>query len=255
MILQDIYHYDHKLNALPHSVWALYVVPAFVLALLSHSLVFNGILIVLYIVLSIKLARARAIQLFRLYKIPLLFIFMGSLTVAVSFQSSDSLFSVKGLSIGFGKENLMLAVETLFRSLAVISIVFFALLTRTISEIAEIMHACYVPNIIIELFILTYKFISNLGDIITRMIIAQKSRLAYTRRGNKFHSLTNLFSAVFRRSVAKSMQLDMVMQARMGSGNFYFVSRRKLLKNRQVLEPLLLSSGLLMCFIIFQIYG
>jgi len=255
MIIQELYRHDHTLSTVSHIVWAAYVVPAFVLALLSQSLIFHGMLIILYTLLIIRLARITILQLFRLYKIPLLFILIGCLTVALSFHSSEPVFSVGGLSIGFAKGRLVAALEILFRSLAVISIVYFGLLTRTISEIAEIMHACYVPKILIELFVLTYKFIFNLVDTITRMIVAQKSRLAYTGYGGGFQALTWLLSAMFRRSVEKSMQLEMVTKARMGSGDFLFVGRRKSFEKGQLVAPLLLSTGLLCGFLLLNIYG
>jgi energy-coupling factor transporter transmembrane protein EcfT len=193
-------------------------------------------------------------QIFRLYAYPVLFLFIGCLTIAVSFRENMDYPLFSNPHVGFSKSDLALAINIFFRSMAVLSIVLFGILTFSISEIATLMHSIRVPGLFIELFILTYKFIFNLASATKNMYTAQKLRLAYQKPGD-VRSFSMLMAATFRRAFDQSTNLSIAIDTRLGTGSFHFVSQRKQFEMHQLYGPSVFAVLLTLIFIFFQLHG
>lgn len=249
-----VFNYNHRLADTPTIVRAVYIIPTFTLVYLTNTFLFNGIVALLYIILTKHITGTSCKQLFRLYAFPLLFLFIGCLTIALSFSGSSDYQFFANLPIGFSDHEVTLATDVFFRGAAILSIVFFGILTHSISEIAALMHNIRVPNLFIELFILTYKFIFNLALATKNMYTAQKLRLAYQKPGDvKTFSL--LMAAIFRKAFAQSTNLAIAIDARLGTGSFHFISKRKHFEMNQLIGPSMFTLLLVLVFIIFQNHG
>ncbi|MGM0567553.1 MAG: CbiQ family ECF transporter T component [Bacteroidota bacterium] len=132
---------------------------------------------------------------------------------------------------------------------------YFYLLTHTISEISEAMYKSKFPNLLVELFGLSYKFIHNLWSIGKTMLIAQNCRLAYSNRQNRIYAFSLLLSAVFRKALIQTSQLEIAINSRLGDGHFYFVNPKRGFYKTQIMAPLLLSVFLTGLYLIFENYG
>ncbi|MFO8001547.1 MAG: CbiQ family ECF transporter T component, partial [Marinilabilia sp.] len=199
---------------------------------------------------KIKLSRIS-----KMYKFPLFFILTGCITIAVSFGSADPLISLNIGGLGIDKANALLARDIFFRGLAVLSLIYFYLLTHTISEISETMYKSKFPNLLVELFVLSYKFIHNLWSTSKTMLIAQNCRLAYSHRRNRIYAFSLLLSAVFRKALNQTSQLEVAINSRLGDGHFYFLNPQRGFHKAQIIAPLLLSVCLTGLFLIFENYG
>jgi cobalt/nickel transport system permease protein len=249
-----VFNYNHHLANTPLAFRAIYIVPAFLLVYLTNTYAFNGLVILSYFILTKYITKSTFKQLFRLYAYPVLFLFIGCLTIAVSFRENMDYPLFSNPHVGFSKSDLALAINIFFRSMAVVSILFFGILTFSISEIATLMHSVRVPVLFIELFILTYKFIFNLASATKNMHTAQKLRLAYQKPGD-VRTFSLLMAATFRRAFALSANLSIAIDARLGSGNFHFFSQRKQFKIHQIYGPSVFTSLLIIIFILFQYHG
>lgn len=254
MVLQEIYNYKHKLAGTPLIIRALYIFPAFVLALFSNSVAFNISVILIYVFIAQLITKISLKRILRLYTYPVLFIVLGCLTIAFSFNSSTPIFPNSQLNIGFDSENIRLATQILSRSIALVCIVIFWLLTNTISEISEAMRFLRIPNLFIEIFVLTYKFIFNLSTVSKIMYTAQLSRQGYMKR-NKVYAFTQLFSAVFRKAMQQSHQLAIAADVRLGNGCFYFLRKKNCFRMEQLITPTILLLLLLTSFLIVKTHG
>ncbi len=254
MILKELYNPHHKLVKLPLLVKSIYLLPAFVLVLCSSSLMFDGLVLAVFLVLTFFVCKLSVSHLFKLYRIPLMFILLGCLTIAISLESTRPFFKIYSISLGFDMSNVEVAKLVLLRSLAMVSVVFFGLLTHTISELAVAMRYCKIPTLFIELFILTYNFIFSLSHTAKSLHIAQKCRLAYSTQGNKLPAFGLLIYATFRKALYQSSQVEIALMARLGTGDFVFVSPEKSFAKRQLLSPILLSCLLLLLYLKIKQY-
>jgi len=193
--------------------------------------------------------------LLKLYAYPLFFVITGSLVVALSFQVSDPLFQLNGVSIGITPENQAMALAIVSRSLALMSIAFFFFLSHSVSEISEVMRKMKMPALLIELFILSYKYIVGLMASGKSILTAQHCRLAYSGPGNKTYAFSLLISMVFRRAMEQTNQLETSINSRLGDGIFCFVRPEKMLRKKQFIVPVSLNLFLAAMFLIFEYYG
>lgn len=254
MRIEESYNPTHKLASTSYKVRMLFILPALILALINHSLIFDIGLISLFFFLTLYICKTRPSDLLLLYKIPFLFTILGAFTLALSFAENDVFFSFLGLNIGFQHAQLILALEVVCKSFAIISIVFFGLLTHTISEISGIMHRIRIPKLFIELFVLTYKFILNLIDAANNMRTAQNCRLAYASGNNKIKAFSLLLFAVFNKAMRQSIEIDKSMEARCGT-SFVFVSPKTAAKKVDYIFPLMLTITLLVFFLKLNVYA
>ncbi|PCH77830.1 MAG: hypothetical protein COB98_02330 [Flavobacteriaceae bacterium] len=232
MLIESVYNYKHRLVDAHFLVKIVYVLPAFVLVLISENTAFHGFAFCLIFIACKYIAKVPIFHLLKLFSVPFLFIFIGCFTLLFSFDKIHG--------IGILDDSYFLGIAIFTKSMALISVMYFFLLTHTISEISKYMYACKVPSLFIELFVLTYKFIYLLSDTAKSMQIAQKCRMG-DQQGylNTVRNYGLLFSMVFRHAMLQTEQLEIAMSARLGSNNFVFVQEKHAYSFMNLLAPIL----------------
>lgn len=242
MWITEIYKHDHRLQQLSPAVRALYWAPAMVLALLSGSVYFDWAMFGLVNIGILRITRISLSNLTRLYRIPVAFILLGCFVIVVEIPAQQAFITIGQLPIGFSSGGIQLASLLLSRSLALISILYFILLTNTISELAELMRKCRIPALFIDLFVITFKFIENLRLTSFEMYRAQKCRLGYSGNGKRIPLFASLMAAVFQQSMQNAKQLETAMQARCAGENYCFLQEERQFALPQLCFPMGLAS-------------
>ena len=247
MLIEDLYNYNHKLSKTPVVIKSLYVLPAFILSIISTNMLFHIGVISIFLIAIIYVTQQPILKLLKLFLIPSAFIFIGCLTLLVSFNLKGNWSTF----IYLNRETLPIAIAIFFRSYAIVSVVYFWLLTHTISEIAEIMYICKIPSLFVELFVLIYKFIYMLMHTTKTMLIAQKCRMGYASiRNNSISSFSNLFGAVFKQSMQQTSQLEIAMDSRLGNNEYLFVKPKVNFNIKTAIIPLTINIAIIVAFII-----
>lgn len=255
MNLSELYNHKHKLSNSPLYIRILYVIPAFVMAFLSGSLLFNVIVIVSFLLLTQIITDIQLKRLIKLYSYPLVFIVFGCITIAFTLNSSSPLFTFFNWQFGFDSENMMLSFHILSRSLAIICVTFFGLLTHSVSEISAIMKTLRVPNLFVELFLLTYKFIFELSFVSNMMYTAQVSRGAYMGKSDLLKAFSMLSSAVFRNAILQCNRVAIAIDVRLGDEGVCFLRKENCFRVQQLFVPVAFFIGLLISFLILMENG
>ncbi|SNR51464.1 Energy-coupling factor transporter transmembrane protein EcfT [Lutibacter agarilyticus] len=247
MLIKDLYNYNHKLVKTPVVIKSLYVLPAFILSIISTNIFFHIGIVVIFLIAIIYVTQQSILKLLKLFLIPSAFIFIGCLTLLVSINLNGNWHTY----IYFNKETLPVAISILFRSYAIVSVVYFWLLTHTISEIAEIMFVCKITSLFIELFVLIYKFIHMLMYTTKTMLIAQKCRMGYASiRKNSINSFVYLFGAVFKQSMLQTSKIEIAMDSRLGNNEYLFVKPKLNFDIKKITIPLAVNMAIVAAFII-----
>ncbi len=255
MLIHNLFNHKHKLANTPLLIRGVYSLPALVLLFISDSYIFQLTLTLFYLVLILFVTKIHIQKLFLLLRVPAVFIILSCLTLIITIKSPNPFLSFKGITLGVEQENLDTGLGILIKSLAIISVVYFWFLTYTISEIARIMQALRIPQLFIDLFILTYKFIFNLSQIAQNMLIAQKCRLAYSGSRSSLKSFAVLFFAVFKQAMFRTATVDAAICSRAGDGSFRFVGEKQVFRKQQLLIPVFIVLILTGNFIILEFYG
>lgn len=176
----------------------------------------------------------------KLIFIPLAFLIIGVLTIAinVNLKVDSELFSFRILNINFGctYESILSAIKVFFKSIASVSCLYFLNLTTPFFEILSVLRKLKIPQLLIELIGLIYRFIFVLLDTANMIYISQSSRLGYSTTKIGFNSLGKLITALFISSYKHSQDAYIAMESRCYDGdinvleNNYEYSYKNLLK-------------------------
>lgn len=162
--------------------------------------------------------------------IPLAFLIIGLLTVAINILQPDSkaLFSlvIFNLKLGCTRESLVMAAKVFFKALGSVSCLYFLALTTPMFEILMVLKKLKVPKLFIELMGLIYRFIFVLLDTADSIFISQNSRLGYATVKLGYHSLGKLIAALFIASYRKSQQIYIAMESRCYDGDIRLIEEQ-----------------------------
>lgn len=115
-------------------------------------------------------------------------------------------------------ENIQKAVKLFFTAIASVSCLYFLILTTHITEIMMILRKIKIPETIIDIMTITYRFIFVMFETVSSIIFSQKSRLGYANVANSFRSLAGIVSNLFSCVLKKADQIYLAMESRCGFG-------------------------------------
>lgn len=160
-----------------------------------------------------------------LLRIPLLFLVVGCAVVLVEWQGGFAVTKASALAAG----------TLFFQALGAVSCLFFFSTTTPMPQLIEVLRRWRLPDVVIELMYLIYRYLFVLLTVQRQMTISATARLGY--RGLRRSVATagkvsgNLLAASFRRSRA---YFD-AMEARCYDGRLAFLATVPPLKRRHVL--------------------
>lgn len=197
-----------------------------ILCVLSEDWVFHIMIAVIMMITVIRYSHLKINNYIRLLLVPSLFILLSGIAILILFSPVKLGF----LDIPFAGWYLSITVNSLSKTLIVIirayasiTCLFMISLTTPMSDIIHVCRQIKIPEIIIELMYLIYRFIMILFDAHSKMTIAADSRLGYINLKNTYISMKgiamNLLSLSFQKA---SVSFD-AMESRgyIGKLNFY----------------------------------
>lgn len=176
---------------------------------------------------------------FKLITIPISFLVIGILTIAISVTRAGEGFlyavSFGNFTVGVTGQSIMTAANLFFKSLGAVSCLYFLSLTTPMVEIILILKRLRVPVIFIELMTLIYRFIFVLMETAGQMYTAQSSRLGYRSLRLAYASLSQLIANLFIKAYSRANALSVTLMSRCYSGELnvlepqYIISRKNIL--------------------------
>ncbi|HHY54320.1 MAG TPA: cobalt ECF transporter T component CbiQ [Chloroflexi bacterium] len=156
------------------------------------------------------------------------FLLAGVLGVAISVSTMPD---AGGAALGpfwvrSDAASVWLALNLFLRALGSVSAMNFLALTTPILDLIELLRRLRVPEVLVEVMGLTYRFIFILFDSLERMTLAQEVRLGFGNWRSSLRSAaligTNLFIDAFRRSRI----LETALQSRAWDGALRVLPRK-----------------------------
>ena len=154
----------------------------------------------------IKLVKIKMRELYNLYKVVLFFMFMTSISLII-----------------MGNDFLRLNIHV-FSS---IGAMYFLFCTTPVTQIAEVMLNFKIPRIIVELFLLIYRFIFLFVEIKNQMINSQNTRLGNMSLKISYKSFGLLVSNLFNKILILSEKTNTSVNSRLGSEFIFLRSQYK----------------------------
>lgn len=173
----------------------------------------------------------------KLLFVPMAFLVIGVLTIAINISSNPQGFllslPIAGVWLGVSKVGMYEAVRLFFRVLGSVSCLYFLSLSTPMVDLLTVLRRLKVPKIMVEMMNLVYRFIFILMDTADTMLIAQNSRLGYRSLSTGYHSLGTLASTLFIRSYKRSNDLFIALESRGYDGDLN-VLEEPFMKNRKI---------------------
>ena len=158
----------------------------------------------------IKLVKIKIRELYNLYKVVLFFMFMTTLSL-----------------IFIGKDFISLNIHV-FSS---IGAMYFLFCTTPVTQIAEVMLNFKIPRIIVELFLLIYRFIFLFVEIKNQMINSKNTRLGNINLKISYKSFALLLSNLFNKILILSEKTNISVKSRLGT-EFIFLGNKYKTKSK-----------------------
>ena len=154
----------------------------------------------------IKLVKIKMRELYNLYKVVLFFMFMTSISLII-----------------MGNDFLRLNIHA-FSS---VGAMYFLFCTTPVTQIAEVMLNLKMPRIIVELFLLIYRFIFLFVEIKNQMINSQNARLGSMSLKISYKSFGLLVSSLFNKVLILSEKTNTSVNSRLGTEFIFLRSQYK----------------------------
>ncbi len=123
------------------------------------------------------------------------------------------------LAFGTTPASLDLALRLATRALGCVAALNFLVLTTPFIDIVELLRRMRMPALLIEIVMLTYRFIFILLESLDRMHNAQDSRLGYSSFRNSMASLGLLGSRLFVDAYHRSRRMEIALESRGSCGD------------------------------------
>ena len=171
----------------------------------------------------------------KLLTVPMSFLIIGVITIAINSSDSKSSFlcsiSVLGMYVGVTLKGIQNAVHLFFKALGAVSCLYYLSLNTPMLDLLSALSKIKVPKLIVEMMGLIYRFIFVLLETANTMVIAQNSRLGYSNLSSGYRSLGALVSTLFIRAYKRSDQLYTALEARGYDGELNVIEEKSLNSN------------------------
>lgn len=190
------------------------------LCVFSTSVVAPAVIAVTMGVLTVMKAKIPAGFYLKLLMVPLSFAIFSCAAILFVQGSADPIISIgiMGLKLEASRQGANLAALLLARTFGGMSALFFIALTTPMVELFSVLRSIGVPEVIVELSMLIYRYIFVLLGEAAMIRDAQEMRLGYSSLRSSFNSFAMLSSVLFLRAWDQGERLMIAMDSRCYDG-------------------------------------
>lgn len=168
--------------------------------------------------------------LLKLMALPLGFLIIGVLTIALTISRTPEnflfAFSVGDFYLGATVSSMGTAMRTMSVSLSAVSCLYFLALTTPMVELIYVLQLFKLPDVVVELMVLIYRFIFVFIDTAFAMYHAQQSRCGHLSFRKSLHSFALLFANLWGKAFFKSKSLFVSLESRGYGGSLQVLNPR-----------------------------
>lgn len=187
----------------------------------------------------------------KLLSIPLAFLLSSVIVIlcTIAFQPLQGAivqFSIGPFYVGIFEQSIEKSITLLFVSTASVSCLYFLLLTTTIQSFLYGLKLCKIPDVLLDLIALTYRFIFVFLETSKTIYLAQLSRLGNCTVMQMIKSLALLVSALFVKVIHDAKELQFSIDSRSLSGYQVVISQQYTYKKSSWLVLFLMIGSILL---------
>lgn len=223
MLLIDKYAYTNNLADYNPMAKFFFAIGALLIAIIINNVYINLIIFLTMVFLTVFIAKIPIDKYFKIISIPMFFLLISVITILLSISNENGfIWSIKlsNKYLGMTTYSLKESINTIMRVLASISSTFFLGLTTPLNSIIDILKKFKLPNTLIELFVLIYRFIFIFLEESKDIIMAQEMKFGYNNTKNSYKSIALLIKCLFIRVLLRYKDMIIALDTKLYNGEF-----------------------------------
>lgn len=203
------------------------------------------------IVMMWKLSKIHLESVMRLLRIPLLFLLASYLVILLEWMKSPGgiwQLQLGGGWLGITENSLHQAVTLFFQAMGSVCCLFFLSTSTPMPQLIEVLRKCHLPELMIELMYLIYRYLFVLLEVQRQMTVAATARLGYADWKRSLITVGKISGGLLASSFRRSNACYDAMEARGYQGKLVFLSHTPKLRMEHV--GVALAYGVLLCLLI-----
>lgn len=227
MLLIDKYAYTNRLRNLSPgikaSIGAIFLIASMLfknLYILIGNILFMSFIIVVVAKIDFK-------SYINILKIPMYFLLMGvgMNLLNISVDGKELLYSCKFFSfyIGISKISIDTSIHILFRAISSLTCVYFFMLTTPFNQLIFLLKKLHLPDNLIEVTMLIYRFIFILLEEVSDIKKSQELRFGYVNLKTSYKSLGILVNLLYRRIMKRYDDMCVSLDIKLYDGKFHII--------------------------------
>lgn len=223
MLIIDNYAYTNRLSKTnPVLKTGLVLISLLLTTTVNNNYINTGIM-VLMVFLTIKVAGIPLKNYIKVLSIPLGFLILSMVTILLSISKEDIFimgFRLFNIYIGITPESIFQSIRLFTRTMGALCSTFFLGLTTPLNHIIKVFKKIGVPNTIIEIIVLVYRFIFIFLEEANEIYNAQNIRFGYLNIKNSYKSISLLIRSLFIRVLLKYQDMVVALECKLYNGEF-----------------------------------
>lgn len=242
----DNYAHCNGLRNANTKLKVLFATASLLVGVLSTSPVAPLTILLLMASLTIFAAKIPVRAYLRWFSAPMLFTLPVFIVMIFFFGSAEAWFTFKvlGYPLTAYRDGFNLGLLVVSRVLSGTSCLFFLAFTTPMAELFSVLQLLRIPDIVIELMMMIYRYIFVVLEEAGSMQHAQKMRLGYSGFKRSLDSVSLLASNLFIRAWDRGEKLYVAMNSRCYNGRITLLEEDKTLPRLPLLGLLALESAL-----------
>lgn len=198
---------------------------ALIVSIITNNINLHLIIMIIISIMIIFWAKVDIKLYIKCLKIPIYFLFIGTILnlISISFENTGFLLNIKifGIYIGTTEFSIDNSIHILLRALSCIISIYFLILTTPFNQLIIILKKMYIPDVLIELMILTYRFIFLFLEEIKDIYKSQQLKFGYNNLKNSYNSTSLLIKVLFFRMMKKYEEMSITLDIKLYDGKFH----------------------------------
>lgn len=166
-------------------------------------------------------------QIFQLLRIPMLFLIVSCTVILLELGHGP--FGIWQLHVGnlwfcVTQDSLHRAVTLFFQAMGAVTCLYFLSSTTPMPQLIEVLRRCHMPELVIELMYLIYRYLFVLLDVQQKLTTAASARLGYAGARRSVSTAGRVSGALLASSFRRSSQCYDAMESRCYDGKLRFLS-------------------------------
>jgi cobalt/nickel transport system permease protein len=223
-----------------------FALSALVISVSAPTFIVPIVVFIICTILILGLAKVKAHLYLDLFVYPTYMLTLSCVFLALFFGSGAPLIEIPlpWFTWSIFKSGISMSINTFLRVEGALSCLFFLVLTTSITDLCVLLRRIHMPQVMVEMSMMIYRYIFLFLEVSEKMSLAQKLRLRRSGWLSSLRSLAMLIGSLFIRTLDQGERTLVAMNARGYDGEMHiledFPSPRKIMLLGIVLFDVLL---------------